>query len=43
MDRSDLVAKIVNHIGFRKELAWNDETDDPTLVQWRNHCLELHM
>ncbi|KAI9302495.1 hypothetical protein BJ944DRAFT_118898 [Cunninghamella echinulata] len=43
VDRSDLVAKIVNHIGFRKELAWNDETDDPTLVQWRNHCLELHI
>ncbi|CAO3630645.1 unnamed protein product [Cunninghamella blakesleeana] len=42
-DKSELVAKIVNHVGFRKELAWNDEVDDPKEVQWRNQCLELHI
>ncbi|ORX48047.1 hypothetical protein DM01DRAFT_1338879 [Hesseltinella vesiculosa] len=42
-DRAALVARIVNHIGFRKELAWDDTKDDAALVDWRNHCRELHV
>ncbi|KAI8063887.1 hypothetical protein BC940DRAFT_306631 [Gongronella butleri] len=41
--RAGLVARIVNHIGFRKELAWDDERDDPDTVAWRNSCIELHI
>ncbi|KAF7727213.1 hypothetical protein EC973_007911 [Apophysomyces ossiformis] len=40
--RAALVARIVDHVGFRKELGWNDAKDDPTEVEWRNHCIELH-
>lgn len=39
--RANWVARIVNHVGFRKELAWDDTTDDPSQVHWRNTCLEL--
>lgn len=41
--KADLVGRIVRHIGFRKELGWNDEKDDPEEVQWRNTCKELHV
>ncbi|KAG0163705.1 hypothetical protein DFQ28_003231 [Apophysomyces sp. BC1034] len=40
--RAHLVARIVDHVGFRKELGWNDTKDDPAEVEWRNHCIELH-
>ncbi|KAI8090267.1 uncharacterized protein B0P05DRAFT_530086 [Gilbertella persicaria] len=40
--KAQLVARIVDNIGFSKELGWNDECDDPEQVSWRNHCLELH-
>ncbi|KAI8378930.1 hypothetical protein BD560DRAFT_324671 [Blakeslea trispora] len=40
--KAQLVARIVDHVGFSKELGWNDETDDPEEVYWRNHCFELH-
>lgn len=39
---ANLVSKIVDHVGFSKELGWNDKTDDPQIVHWRNTCLELH-
>ncbi|KAI8333154.1 hypothetical protein BC941DRAFT_358188 [Chlamydoabsidia padenii] len=42
-ERAAWVARIVDHVGFRKELAWNDTKDDPSEVDWRNHCLELHV
>jgi uncharacterized protein len=41
-DKAEVVSKIVDHIGFSKELGWNDETDEPEQVTWRNNCLELH-
>ncbi|KAI8880804.1 hypothetical protein K501DRAFT_254329 [Backusella circina FSU 941] len=40
--KADLVAKIVDHIGFSKELGWDDKMDPAEQVQWRNTCLELH-
>lgn len=40
--KADIVAKIVDHVGFSKELGWNDETDAKEKVHWRNTCLELH-
>ncbi|CEP14695.1 hypothetical protein [Parasitella parasitica] len=40
--KADIVADIVDHVGFSKELGWNDETDDAAKVKWRNSCLELH-
>ncbi|KAI8335637.1 hypothetical protein EDC96DRAFT_524622 [Choanephora cucurbitarum] len=40
--KASSVARIVDHIGFSKELGWNDEKDDPEEVNWRNRCLELH-
>lgn len=40
--KADLVARIVDHVGFSKELGWNDEKDDQEEIQWRNTCLELH-
>ncbi|ORY95685.1 hypothetical protein BCR43DRAFT_309449 [Syncephalastrum racemosum] len=40
--KANLVATIVQHIGYRKEIKWNDATDDPVNVTWRNTCLELH-
>ncbi|KAI9471873.1 MAG: hypothetical protein EXX96DRAFT_582058 [Benjaminiella poitrasii] len=40
--KGDLVAKIIDHIGYTKEKKWDDEKDDPEEVHWRNHCLELH-
>ncbi|KAI8982206.1 hypothetical protein BDF20DRAFT_865612 [Mycotypha africana] len=40
--KASLVGKIVDHVGFSKELGWNDALDDPKIVQWRNNCLELH-
>jgi uncharacterized protein len=40
--KADLVARIVDHIGFSKELGWDDKTDPIEEVEWRNHCLELH-
>ncbi|CEI87826.1 hypothetical protein CU097_006247 [Rhizopus azygosporus] len=41
-EKASLVAKIVDHIGFSKELGWNDTTDPKDEVEWRNSCLELH-
>ncbi|CAO3598344.1 unnamed protein product [Absidia cylindrospora] len=41
--KANWVARIVNHVGFRKELAWDDAKDDPLAVNWRNTCLELHV
>jgi uncharacterized protein len=40
--KADVVANIVDHVGFSKELGWNDEKDDAAEVEWRNSCLELH-
>lgn len=40
--KANLVATIVHHIGYRKEIQWNDATDDLPNVTWRNTCLELH-
>lgn len=40
--KASIVAKIVDHVGFSKELGWNDETDVKEQVHWRNSCLELH-
>lgn len=40
--KADLVARIVDHIGFSKELGWDDDKDEVLEVNWRNHCLELH-
>lgn len=40
--KADIVARIVDHVGFSKELGWNDETDEPEKVFWRNTCFELH-
>ncbi|KAI8084867.1 uncharacterized protein BX664DRAFT_337979 [Halteromyces radiatus] len=41
--KAELVSRIVNNVGFRKELGWNDKIDDPCFVQWRNNCIELHV
>lgn len=40
--KADLVARIVDHVGFSKELGWNDEQDLTEEVEWRNNCFELH-
>lgn len=40
--KAELVQRIVDHVGFRKELGWNDMQDEPETVRWRNECLELH-
>lgn len=40
--KAELVQRIVDHVGFRKELGWNDMQDEPEKVRWRNECLELH-
>ncbi|GAA5810713.1 hypothetical protein MFLAVUS_004139 [Mucor flavus] len=39
--KADVVAKIVDHVGFSKELGWNDDLDDKEQVNWRNSCYEL--
>jgi uncharacterized protein len=41
-EKADIVGKIVDHVGFSKELGWNDETDEQEQVLWRNTCYELH-
>lgn len=41
-EKADIVARIVDHVGFSKELGWNDDTDNKDEVYWRNHCYELH-
>ncbi|KAI7880996.1 hypothetical protein K492DRAFT_207166 [Lichtheimia hyalospora FSU 10163] len=38
-DKAALVAQIVNHVGYRKELKWKKED---TLATWRDTCMELH-
>ncbi|CAO3702815.1 unnamed protein product [Rhizopus stolonifer] len=40
--KAGLVGRIVDHIGFSKELGWDDEKDPKEQVKWRNSCLELH-
>jgi uncharacterized protein len=40
--KADLVARIVDHVGFSKELGWSDDKDEAEEVEWRNNCLELH-
>ncbi|KAI8379216.1 uncharacterized protein BYT42DRAFT_568029 [Radiomyces spectabilis] len=42
-ERASLVARIVDHVGFRKELAWNDDQDPQQDVEWRKNCTELHI
>ncbi|KAI7871723.1 hypothetical protein BDF14DRAFT_1718343 [Spinellus fusiger] len=37
------VSRIVDNIGFRKELGWDDAKDDIEEVKWRNKCVELHI
>lgn len=41
-EKASLVSKIVDHIGFSKELGWDDQKDPKEQVKWRNSCLELH-
>ncbi|KAI9250299.1 hypothetical protein BY458DRAFT_524704 [Sporodiniella umbellata] len=41
--KASLVGRIVDHIGFSKELGWDDSKDPEEQVTWRNHCLELHV
>lgn len=38
-EKAALVAQIVEHVGYRKELKWKKED---TLATWRDTCLELH-
>lgn len=40
--KAKIVANIVDHVGFSKELGWDDEKDNAAEVEWRNTCLELH-
>ena len=39
-DKAALVAQIVDHVGYRKELKWKKED---TLATWRDTCVELHV
>ncbi|KAG2176387.1 hypothetical protein INT43_005621 [Umbelopsis isabellina] len=39
--RARLVGRIVDNIGFRKELGWSSN-DDPEFISWRESCLEMH-
>ncbi|KAI9006649.1 hypothetical protein CLU79DRAFT_824388 [Phycomyces nitens] len=41
--RASLVSRIVDHVGFSKELGWDDIKDDPEEVKWRRECIELHV
>ncbi|KAI7852696.1 hypothetical protein BDC45DRAFT_443705 [Circinella umbellata] len=39
IEKSALVKKIVDNIGYSKELGWSKDDPDTT---WRDSCLELH-
>lgn len=39
--KAAMVARVVDNIGFRKELGWK-ETDDEEFKRWREECAELH-
>ena len=38
-EKSALVKKIVDNVGYSKELGWSKDDPDAT---WRDSCLELH-
>lgn len=39
--KAQLIGRIVDNIGFRKELGWSSK-DDPEFIAWRESCPELH-
>lgn len=39
--KAQLIGRIVDNIGFRKELGWSS-TDDAEFIAWRESCPELH-
>ncbi|RUS30463.1 hypothetical protein BC938DRAFT_479363 [Jimgerdemannia flammicorona] len=39
--KAKIVARVVDNIGFRKELGWK-ESDDEEVRSWRDGCAELH-
>jgi len=41
LTKAQLIGRIVDNIGFRKELGWTSK-DDAEFITWRESCPELH-
>jgi hypothetical protein len=39
--KAQSIGRIVDNIGFRKELGWSSK-DDAEFITWRESCPELH-